>query len=74
MISIPIAIKDDNLSPMDTHSSYRELLITPYPLDIDQSTRGVVHVAFQEDSQKSVEKKEVLQCCEDLGQPVEIKL
>jgi hypothetical protein len=56
--SMPIAINEDNLSPTDTHSSYQQLLSASYPLDVDQSTRGVVHVALQEDSQKGVEKKE----------------
>ena len=55
-----IAIKDATLSPTDTHSSYQHSYYAcgPYPLDVDQSTRGVVHVALQEDSQKGVEKKE----------------
>ena len=58
---MPIVITDDSLSPTDTHSSYQHSysVRATYPLDVYQSTSGVIHVAFEEDPQKGVVKQEV---------------
>ena len=58
---MPIAITDDSLSPTDTHSSYQHsyYVRATYPLDVNESTRSVVHVAFEEYSQKSVVKQKI---------------